>query len=217
MDQIDPLIQKSISYLLLIFIITVHEWGHAWLADKCGDPTARLMGRMTWNPIPHLDIFGTVIIPLVMIFMTPGIALLGWGKPVPVNPNNFRHYSRDDVLVSIAGPVSNVVITIAALLLIRIALLTNTDIGVLAAQVILYPLASISLFLGFFNLLPVPPLDGSHLIRPLLSFNARQMYDRFAQYGFIVLLVLINTGVLHPVYRLVEILLRTLTKLFAGI
>jgi len=218
MDHIDPLIiQKLISYFILIFIITVHEWAHAWTANKCGDPTARLMGRMTWNPIPHLDIFGTVLIPLVMIFFSPGIALLGWGKPVPVNPNNFRRLSRDDVLVSLAGPVSNIVITVAALLLIRLALLTGSEMGTMAAQVILFPLAMISLFLGVFNLLPIPPLDGSHLLRPFLGFNGRQLYDRFAQYGFFILLVIINIGILTPVFRFVEVVFDMLTKIIAGV
>lgn len=216
----DPtiLITKLIWYILLVFVITVHEWAHAWAADRCGDPTARLMGRMTWNPLPHMDMFGTVLIPLIMLFIPlSGISLIGWGKPVPVNPRNFRHYSFDDVLVSLAGPISNIIMTLTALLLIRIAVLSGTDFGHLAVNLILQPMALMAFFLAFFNLLPIPPLDGSHLVRSMLGYQGRQLFDRISQYGFIILLVLINTGVLIPVFAGVKFLYGHLKFLIAGI
>lgn len=203
MEPLNPFIEKIIWYFLLVFIITVHEWAHAWSANKCGDPTARLMGRMTWNPLPHMDIIGTVAIPLLMLIMPGGISLIGWGKPVPVNPNNFRHHTRDDVIVSFAGPASNFIMTLTALLLMRIALISNTEFGVHAAQFILHPLAMMSFFLGFFNLIPLPPLDGSHLLRPLLGFKARQVFDQISRYSFIILLVMINLNVLDPFFKIV--------------
>jgi Zn-dependent protease len=216
----DPtiLIEKLIWYILLVFVITVHEWAHAWTADKCGDPTARLMGRMTWNPLPHLDIFGTVLIPFIMLFIPlGGVALIGWGKPVPVNPRNFRRYSFDDVLVSLAGPISNIIMTLTALLLIRIAILSGTSFGELAVTVILEPLAWLAFVLAFFNLIPIPPLDGSHLVRSMLGYQGRQMFDRISRYGFIILLVLINTGALIPVFSAVGILYGFLRNVVAGV
>jgi Zn-dependent protease len=203
MDSFNPFIEKIIWYLLLVFVITVHEWAHAWSANKCGDPTARLMGRMTWNPLPHMDIIGTVAIPLLMLIMPGTISLIGWGKPVPVNPHNFRHSTRDDVIVSFAGPASNLIMTLSALVLMRIALLSQTQFGALAAEVILQPLALMAFFLGFFNLIPLPPLDGSHLLRPLLGFKARQVFDQISRYSFIILLLLINLRILDPFFNLV--------------
>ncbi len=220
--DISPILNCAITYISLVFVISVHEWAHAWMADKCGDPTARLLGRMTWNPLPHLDLIGTVIIPLIGILgpLFAGglpIALIGWGKPVPVNPNNFRNYVRDDVLVSAAGPVSNVVITVVALVIIRVLMLTNSEVAYLAAFKVLYPMAHLSLFLAFFNLIPIPPLDGSHLIRPLLSFNARQVFDKMATYGFILILVFVNLPVFRVVISGITHLFNFLSRIILGL
>jgi len=220
--DISPILNCAITYISLVFVISVHEWAHAWTADKCGDPTARFLGRMTWNPLPHLDMIGTVIIPLIGILgpLFAGglpIALIGWGKPVPVNPNNFRNYVRDDVLVSAAGPVSNVVITVVALVIIRVLMLTNIEVVHLAAFKVLYPLAHLSLFLAFFNLIPIPPLDGSHLIRPLLSFNARQVFDKMAAYGFILILVFVNLPVFRVVISGINHLFSFLSRIILGL
>ncbi len=184
-----------LQYLILVFAVTVHEWAHAWSANRCGDPTARHLGRMTLNPIAHMDLIGTVLLPLFSIFMPGSVALLGWGKPVPVMPGNFRHPTRDDVLVSLAGPLSNVVTTVAALALIRVLLLVPGELANNSIVYFLYPLAGLSFFLAFFNLLPMPPLDGSHLLRAALSYEARQVFDRIAGFGFVILIVLINTPV----------------------
>jgi len=204
MDSPNPIFDLVVWYILLLFVITVHEWAHAWSANKCGDPTARLMGRMTWNPLPHMDIIGTVAMPLIMMIMPGPIRMIGWGKPVPVNSGNFRHYTRDDMIVSFAGPASNFIMTLTALLLIRIALLSNTEFGTLAVTVVLHPLASLSFILGFFNLIPLPPLDGSHLLRPLLGFKAKQVFDQISQYGFIILLLMINFNILGPYFSMVS-------------
>jgi len=187
------LIGKIATYLTLVFAITVHEWAHAWSADRCGDPTARLLGRLTLNPFAHMDLIGTVIIPLYALLAPGGIALIGWGRPVPINAANFRHDARDDILVSLAGPFSNLVTTLVALLLVRLLLFVHHSLAVTAIVYILLPLAGLSFFLAFFNLLPIPPLDGSHLVRAWLNLDARQVYDRLAGFGFIVLLILINT------------------------
>lgn len=188
------LLAIAVKYVIIVLIITVHEWAHAWMADRCGDSTARYLGRMTLNPLPHLDILGTVILPLLMISgALGGVGVLGWGKPVPVNAANFRHYRRDDILVSMAGPASNIMMSLLALVLIRVLTLAPSGYSATARTMFLEPLAGISFMLAFFNLLPVPPLDGSHVVRHLLSWQAQQVYDRLGQYGFIVLLVFINT------------------------
>jgi Zn-dependent protease len=200
-----PILEALTLYVVLVFVITVHEWAHAWVADMCGDSTARLLGRMTLNPLPHLDMLGTVVIPLFgllgpVLGLGTGIALIGWGRPVPVNPMNFRKLNRDDVLVSFAGPLSNIVMTVIALIAIRLLLPLEHDMAQLAIQALLLPMAHIAFFLAFFNLIPIPPLDGSHLLRALLSFNARQAFDKLSSYGFIIILILINTPVFGVVF-----------------
>jgi len=189
------LAEGLLQYLILVFAITVHEWAHAWSANRCGDPTARHLGRMTLNPIAHMDLIGTVLLPLFSIFMPGGVALLGWGKPVPVVPANFHKPTRDDVLVSLAGPLSNLVTTVVALGLIRVLLLVPGELANNGIVYFLYPLAGLSFFLAFFNLLPMPPLDGSHLLRAALNYEGRQVFDRIAGFGFVILIVLINTPI----------------------
>jgi len=194
------LFTSVIIYIILLFVISVHEWAHAWTANKCGDPTARLLGRMTWNPIAHISMVGTVIIPLIGILgpalgMGLPFAIVGWGKPVPVNPNNYGNYVRDDVLVSLAGPLSNIVITIVALIIVKILTFMHGELVMLIIRDILFPLAQLSFFLAFFNLIPFPPLDGSHILRPLLTYNGRKILDKMSAYGFIILIIFINTPI----------------------
>ena len=115
--NLDPKI--LLKFAALLFSITIHEASHAWMANQCGDSTAAYLGRITLNPIPHIDLIGTIIIPLFMMIYSPGFGLIGWGKPCPVNPRNFRNYSRDDILVSIAGVTSNFIAAFASLLLLK--------------------------------------------------------------------------------------------------
>jgi len=198
------LLSLAVNYMIIVLIITVHEWAHAWMANRCGDPTARYLGRMTLNPLPHVDLLGTVLLPLLMISgALGGIGILGWGKPVPVNPANFTHYRRDDILVSMAGPVSNIIMTLLALVLLRLVGMVPSAYGETARTVFLEPLARISFMLAFFNLLPVPPLDGSHVLRHMLGWHAQQFYDRLGQYGFVLLLVFINTPVSNWYFNIV--------------
>ncbi len=217
--NISQLAPSIVFYVILIFVITIHEWAHAWTAHKCGDDTARLMGRMTWNPLPHMSLIGTVIIPLVMILGPvfglglPGI--IGWGKPVPVNPRNYRNYVRDDVLVSIAGPISNIVITIVALLIIQTLSLTNTELGNIAIQHILYPMAYLSFILAFFNMMPIPPLDGSHILRPLLGTKGREIFDKLSMYSMIILIIFINTPLFDGLIQIISMLFDLLVRIFA--
>jgi len=212
-----------IGYVAFILALTVHECAHAWIADKCGDPTARMMGRMTLNPLPHIDPVGTVLIPLLPSVMALfaggaggllGFSLVGWGKPVPVNPRNFRGGSRDDVFVSVAGPLSNLATTLVALGLLRLLVLVNIPMLQESLESLLMMLAMISFCLAFFNMLPVPPLDGSHLLRYFLSFNGRQMLDQIGRMGFIPILILVNTPVWHLFSRAMWFLYSCLYTLF---
>jgi len=181
------------SYLCVVLIITVHEFGHAWMANRCGDDTARLLGRITLNPVAHIDLVGTVILPLLVVVLiatgSGGVAsfIIGWGKPVPVNPFNFRYRIRDDILVAMAGPAMNVVLAIIAMGVARIAFAADVSIIVEAA----FNLTIISMFLCFFTLMPVPPLDGSHVMKYLVGLS-HETFMNLCRYGFFIVIVLIQ-------------------------
>jgi Zn-dependent protease len=195
--------------IAFVFAISVHESAHAWMANLRGDPTAKMLGRITLNPIKHIDPVGTVILPLLAILTH--IPMLGWAKPTPVNPNNFKNPVLDDVLTSVVGPISNFVIvlgTVGALGLIAlvshlgraiihvIPLVYPDQLEVLAAQtnsiwmpisLLLYDVAIINIVLGVFNLIPVPPLDGSHVLRHFLPAPVQKVYDTIGWFGLLVL------------------------------
>jgi Zn-dependent protease len=186
------IIDGLIFYFALVILLTFHEYGHAWMAWKCGDDTAKRLGRLSLNPVVHLDLWGTVIIPLAMIFLYAsgsklGQFLVGWAKPVPVDSRNLRHPQRDDIMVSMAGPAMNILLAVVLLVLAKVALLLGAQYpGATLAQ-----MAWLSLMLCFFNLLPIPPLDGSHVLRVLTGMSYKTYY-RIAQYGFIVLIVILQ-------------------------
>ena len=187
MDQ-NAIADGLIQYLMLVALLTFHEYGHAWTAWKCGDDTARLQGRVSLNPVVHIDPIGTVLLPLLMIFM-PGAGrfLIGWAKPVPVNPYNLNHPKRDDILVTMAGPAMNLILAIGLVALARVGMIFQSG------QMIDFCLqaAGLSLILCFFNLIPVPPLDGSHVLRVVTGMS-HETYANFARFGFIIIIVLIN-------------------------
>ncbi|HLP76496.1 MAG TPA: site-2 protease family protein [Candidatus Paceibacterota bacterium] len=190
----DPnkLIDGLILWLGLVILLTFHEFGHAWMASKCGDDTARSEGRVSLNPLVHIDPIGTVLIPLAAIFlaMKGSIAagfLIGWARPVPVNPTNLRNPRLDDILVTLAGPWMNVLLGVALLGLARIGQVVHVEgMTEICAQ-----MALISLMLCFFNLLPIPPLDGSQVARSLLNISY-ETYHQFARYGFLILIVVLQ-------------------------
>lgn len=181
------------SYLFILVIITLHEFGHAWMASKCGDDTARSLGRVTLNPIAHIDLIGTVVLPLLVVLLSAtGAAalagfIIGWGKPVPVNPRLLRHPVRDDILVAMAGPAMNVVLTVAAMAIVRVAWMAE------APSVIdpFLKLALLSMFLCFFNLLPIPPLDGSHVMKHLVRMS-QQTFFNLCRYGFFMVILVMQ-------------------------
>jgi Zn-dependent protease len=178
-----------IQYLMLIALLTFHEFGHAWTAWKCGDDTARLQGRVSLNPVVHMDPIGTVVLPLLMIFMSPGVSrfLVGWAKPVPVNPYNLRNKNLDDILVTMAGPAMNLILAVGLVALARAGLMFHSpQLADLCVQA-----AKLSLLLCFFNLIPVPPLDGSQVLRVVTGMS-HEAYAQFARFGFIIVIIVLQ-------------------------
>ena len=182
----------TILYQVIVFLfaICVHESAHAWTAWKLGDPTARMLGRVTLNPIRHIDPVGTVLLPLLALLYN--FPMIGWAKPTPVDPRNFKNPVRDDILTSVAGPASNFLIAIVSIIALRLLAAGGGAGNVFEPlAVLLWFSMAINVLLGVFNLIPVPPLDGSHVMRHLLPPAARQWYDRI---GFVGLILLFLVG-----------------------
>ena len=183
------IIDGLIMYLGLVALLTFHEFGHAWMASKCGDDTAKDQGRCSLNPLVHIDPIGTFLIPLLMIFLSPGISrfLVGWAKPVPVNIANLRNPRLDDILVSMAGPWMNLLLAVLLMGLARIGLMVHSPSMTDLCQ----DTARLSLLLCFFNLIPIPPLDGSHVVRSLIGMSY-ETYWQFARFGFIAVILVLQ-------------------------
>jgi Zn-dependent protease len=219
------------EFVLLIFSLSFHECAHAWMASRLGDQTARMEGRVTLNPMLHVDPVGTLLIPGIAIFgpfigftMFSG-ALIGWAKPTPVTTRNFRKIVRDDNLVTLAGPVSNLILTLGALFILlvvchavpgteqspsgREVVLSAFQLGLLdgvnptlqAVALLGVAAIRINLSLFFFNLLPIPPLDGSHLVRNALPYNAVQTYDRIPFWVSWLLMILVGGYIMSLLLR----------------
>ncbi len=180
--------------VVLIFSVVVHEVAHAWQARREGDFTADRLGRITLNPIPHLDPIGSVLVPLALHFSGSSF-LFGWARPVPVNPANYRDYRWGDIRVSLAGIVSNLILAFLATLAMVVILKVDAGLGSLGgATDILRRMASfgvvINLVLAIFNLIPIPPLDGSHVLAQLLPGRMALSYRRAGRYGLLIIMVL---------------------------
>jgi Zn-dependent protease len=191
------LAQVFISFAVLLFSLTVHEAAHAWTANRLGDSTARLLGRVSLNPLVHADPIGTILFPLVA--MISNAPLIGWAKPVPVSVRQLGHPRRDYILVAAAGPVSNLLLAIAAsivLAIIDVAPQHRQDAANLSAPVaiILSRLMRLNVLLAVFNMIPIPPLDGGNVLSGLLPPRLAMSFNRLRPYGFVLLYALILTG-----------------------
>jgi Zn-dependent protease len=198
---------------VLLLSLTAHEWGHAWVALKQGDDTAYMLGRVTMNPMAHLDWVGTIIFPAIAI--GSGMPLLGWAKPVPTNPRKYRDYKRGDILVSIAGVCMNAILAVSfAVVLFVIAAATRSMESPPQTASILFQMAYYGVVanvgLIVFNLLPIPPLDGSHVMYHLLPPQLGQQYRKLYPYGMFILWGLVLTGVLRVLAPLIIIPARLL-------
>lgn len=196
-----------LAFIGLLLALTVHEASHAWAAFRLGDPTAKHLGRLSLNPIVHIDPIGTVLLPLLA--MSTGAPLLGWAKPVPVDGRYLKNFRRDFMWIALAGPASNVVLAIVASLLLRALPLLPPSVGAIAVVEPLLQFAAaffrINVLLAVFNMIPVPPLDGSNVVAALLPPQLAVQWDGVRQYGIFILYGLMLTGVLGtiigPPYR----------------
>jgi Zn-dependent protease len=188
-NLLDPafLSRGLIFYIFLVASLSIHEWAHAFTADKLGDPTPASDGRVTLNPLAHMDVLGTVIFPLVCIFLLPGNFLFGWGKPVMINTSYFKHRVRDDILTTLAGPGSNLALALlAAIGGGLVCRFFDPALGSLVVQFIF-----LNVILAVFNLLPLPPLDGSHVMRHAVGMS-EETYQNIARWSFLILIIAIN-------------------------
>ncbi len=211
-----------ISLFVLLFAITVHEASHGWAAAKFGDFTAQSMGRVTLNPAAHIDPIGTVLLPLILVIA--GAPPFGWAKPVPVNPFNLKNPRRDNLWISAAGPAANLSLAAACLISIVVLRLISPGIVIFLGNylrgwgslprgfhpieglvLVLFFGVQINTYLAVFNLIPVPPLDGSGVLLGLLPDGAAQRYDRLRPYGFIIVVALIYMGLLQVIIRPIEL------------
>ncbi len=190
---------------LLMIAMSVHEFAHGWTAYRLGDTTAKYLGRLTLNPLAHIDPVGTVLLPLMLLIATNGQFVFGAAKPVPINYLALRNPKRDMVLIGLSGPLANLLFAVASSILLRF-LPSHSGLSL-----VLYNLIFINVVLGIFNLVPIPPLDGSRIVAGILPRNLSERYASLEPYGFFIIIILLWLGVFDvfvwPVIRLIASLL----------
>ena len=197
-------VQLLTGFVVLLVSLTVHEAAHAWSADRLGDPTARSLGRLSLNPVVHVDLIGTIVFPLIA--MATSLPLIGWAKPVPVNSARLgADWRQKFMLIAAAGPTSNVLLAVIAAIILRVLAPVDATGDLIAVSVVnrFEPLLRLAIYvnvlLAVFNMVPVPPLDGGNVLSGLLRGPVAQMYDRVRPYGFIILYGLMLTGLLTTI------------------
>ncbi len=191
--------------IVLIFSAVIHEYMHGWMADRLGDPTAKVSGRLTLNPIPHIDLFGSILLPFLLVITGAGF-VLGWAKPVPFNPYNLRDQKYGPAKVAAAGPLANLIAAVFFGLLLRFLSLPNALFGILLALIVW-----INLLLMIFNLIQIPPLDGSRIIMPFLPYEWQNKFAGIERYGLILVLLFVMIG-----FSLIVPIILFLFKLIVG-
>ena len=192
--------------IILLFSAVIHEFAHGWMANYLGDPTAKFMGRLTLNPIAHIDLIGSILVPLFLIFSSVGF-IFAWAKPVPYNPHNLRDKKNGEMLVALAGPLSNLIIALIFGVIIRIMMFQNIDSTMITfLSFIVY----LNIILALFNLVPIPPLDGSKILFYFLPYSMQGVKEFLEKNGMILLLVFIFFGgfslILWPILELLFVL-----------
>jgi Zn-dependent protease len=193
-NQSIDFISAVIPFLIVLLSLTIHEAAHAWTAYRLGDPTAKMLGRISLNPLVHIDLIGTIVLPLIAAFSN--LPIIGWAKPVPVDTRRLRNPRRDFMLVAAAGPVSNLLQAIVVAVLFHVLPLESLDLFNLNWPNVFRRAADINILLALFNMVPVPPLDGGNVLAGLLPPSAAATFDTMRPYGFIILYGLMFTGIL---------------------
>ncbi len=197
----------------VIFAITVHEVAHGWVANKLGDGTAKMLGRLTLSPIKHIDPIGTIVVPIALVLIS-GFAF-GWAKPVPVNARNFKRPRRDMAIVAVAGPIANVIMAIMWVLFLKLATLVS-DVNIAKGLVAMASAGiTINIVLFVFNLFPIPPLDGSKVLAGIAPPSVANLMDKIEPYGFFIVMGLLYFGVLNTIMNpIITFFLHNINNLF---
>jgi Zn-dependent protease len=222
--------QLIIAAIPILIAIIFHEVAHGFVANKLGDPTAKMLGRLTFNPIAHIDPFGTIIVPIMLFILSKGTFIFGTAKPVPVNFNNLKNPRRDSAFVSAAGPATNIIIAFISILFLILIykIFPMSASQTFVSQKIISPIKimlqysiSFNIFIAAFNLLPVPPLDGGRIVISLLPSKHSYQFSKLEPYGILIVLGLWFTGIAHyiiiPIQLFIELIIRIFLLPFGGL